>query len=137
MVVSLQWNGIFYPHNLLFFYLDFLHSSYIILHGASAKWRCLVFFVFSLERGAPFLMYGMGDFSFNELCVCMFENVFSWIRHLRALEESTAQRSWYGHFFSVLACELIRTAKWCFCPRPGSLLVHVLRQVSRIAREDL
>ena len=77
VVVSLQWNGIFYPHYLLFFDLDFSHSSYIMLHGATAKWRFLVFFVFSLQRGAPFLMYGMVDSSFinNELCVCL--NVFS------------------------------------------------------------
>ena len=79
VVVSLQWNGIFYPRNLLFFDLDFSHSSYIMLHGATAKWRFLVFFVFSLQRGAPFLMYGMVDSSFinNELCVCMCLNVFS------------------------------------------------------------
>ena len=79
VVVSLQWNGIFYPHNLLFFDLDFSHSSYIMLHGATAKWRFLVFFVFSLQRGAPFLMYGMVDSSFinNELCVCVCLNVFS------------------------------------------------------------
>ena len=150
VVVFLQWNGIFYPHNLLFLNLDFSHSSYIMLHGATAKWRFLVFFVFSLQRGAPFLMYGMVDSSFinNELCVCVFECVFSWIRHLRAFEESAAQRSWHGRFFFVLASELIRTAKSCFCPRPGSLWVHVPRQVSlcsgrnigsvsRIAREDL
>ena len=74
VVVSLQWNGIFYPHNLLFFDLDFSHSSYIMLHGATAKWRFLVFFVFSLQRGAPFLMYSMVDSSFinNELCVCVW-----------------------------------------------------------------
>ena len=79
VVVFLQWNGIFYPHNLLFLNLDFSHSSYIMLHGATAKWRFLVFFVFSLQRGAPFLMYGMVDSSFinNELCVCVCLNVFS------------------------------------------------------------
>ena len=150
VVVSLQWNGIFYPHNLLFFDLGFSHNSYIMLHGASAKWRFLLFFVFSLQRGAPFLMYGMVDSSFinNELCVCVFECVFSWIRHLRAFEESTAQRSWHGRFFFVLARQLIRTAKSCFCPRPGSLWVRVedctrrsiersIMSVSRIAREDL
>ena len=97
---TVKWH--FFTHIIYFFFdLDFSHSSCIILHGASAKWRFLVFFVFSLQRGAPFLMYGMVDSSFinNELCVCVFECVFSWIRHLRAFEESTAQRSWQGRFF--------------------------------------
>ena len=42
-----------------------------MLHGATAKLMFLVFFVVSLKRGAPFLMYGMVDSSFinNDLCV--------------------------------------------------------------------
>ena len=62
--------------DIIYFFFDLAHSSYIMLHGATAKWRFLVFFVFSLQRGAPFVMYGMVDSSFinNELCVC---NVFS------------------------------------------------------------
>ena len=44
-----------------------------MLHGATAELMFLVFFVVSLQRGAPFLMYGMVDSSFinNELCVCV------------------------------------------------------------------
>ena len=37
----------FFTHIIYFFFdLGFSHSSYIMLHGASAKWRFLVFFVF-------------------------------------------------------------------------------------------
>ena len=87
----------FFTHIIYFFFdLDFSHSSYIMLHGATAKWRFWVFFVFSLQRGAPFLMYGMVDSSFinNELCVCVWmcfqlNTAFESIRRIHSSKKLT------------------------------------------------
>ena len=65
----------FFTHFIYFFALDFSHGKYIMLHEATAKLMFLVCFVFSLQRGAPFLMYGMVDSSFIHkqwvVCVCI------------------------------------------------------------------
>ena len=92
---TVKWH--FFTHIIYFFLdLDFSHSSYIMLHGATAKWRFLVFFVFSLQRGAPFLMYGMVDSSFinNELCVCVWmcfqlNTAFESIRRIHSSKKLT------------------------------------------------
>ena len=123
--------------------LDFSYSSYIMLHGATAKWGFLVFFVFSLQRGAPFFELCYGWFWFHKqwvVCVCIWKTtavseyvmvwVFRWIRHLRAFEKTTAQSSWHGRFCFFLEREIIRTAKSCVCPRLRNLWVHVPRQLS-------
>ena len=121
VVVSLQWNCIFYPLNLFFGALDFSHGKYIMLHEATAKLMFLVCFVVSLQRGAPFLMYGMVDSSFIHkqwvVCVCAFEELDLSKKVTRTL-------------FFLLARELSRTAKSCFCLRPGSLWVPVPRNFS-------
>ena len=149
VVVSLQWNGIFYPHNLLFSDLDFSHSSYIMLHGATAKWRFLVFFVFSLQRGAPFLMYGMVDSSFinNELCVCL--NVFSaeygiWEHsknpQLKEADTDASFLSWRVNSLEQPRAVFVQDQEvfWVHVPRQDSLCSgRNIGSVSRIAREDL
>ena len=59
---TVKWH--FFTNLIYFFALDFSHGKYIMLHEATAKLMFLVCFVVSLQRGAPFLMYGMVDSSF-------------------------------------------------------------------------